>query len=199
MNAVVSIDEHNNVTFYNDAAEKLWGYDADEVVGHNVKMLVPEVMQPDHDGFVNRNRDTGQNRIVGTSRKVEVHRKDGNLRYALLSLSRIEMDDGTQHYTAFLQDVTDTHDMDDAFTIVEKLLSDIETLTGRIETIASMTNLLSLNASIEAARAGQAGRGFAVVAQEVRELAGQAQEITVEIDKLVQDGRENVQKRKKSR
>lgn len=39
--AVVTIDEKNNITFYNDAAQKLWGYTPNEVLGKNIKLLVP--------------------------------------------------------------------------------------------------------------------------------------------------------------
>lgn len=107
IDAVVMIDANNVVTFYNKAAERLWGYAAEEVIGQNVKMLVPAAIQGRHDEFVNRHRTTGEDRIVGTSREVEIHRKDGTVGWGSLSLSRVRLDDGTQTYTAFVKDVTE--------------------------------------------------------------------------------------------
>ena len=107
LDAVVTIDAENCVTFFNAAAEELWGYDRDEVLGQNVKMLVPKSMQPRHDGFVNANRSTGVDKIVGTSREVPVHRKDGEIRWGNLSLSRVQLSNGEKIYTAFVRDVTE--------------------------------------------------------------------------------------------
>jgi c-di-GMP-specific phosphodiesterase len=106
LDAVVCIDEENRVTLFNAAAEALWGYERHEVLGRNVKMLVPEVMRGDHDAFVDSNRRTGVGRIVGTSREVRVERRDGGVCWARLSLSRIVLK-GRTLYTAFLRDVTE--------------------------------------------------------------------------------------------
>ena len=68
---------------------------------------------------------------------------------------------------------------------IEKAVNDSMEIIGNIQSIASQTNLLSLNASIEAARAGDAGRGFAVVASEVQSLSNSTKETTEDIsDKL---------------
>ncbi len=106
IDAVVTIDELNQVTFFNAAAERLWGYDRVEVIGNNVKMLVPSEFRADHDNLVNRNRTTGEDRIVGTSRDVEVQRKDGSRIWANLSLSRVTVGDKIT-YTAFVKDITE--------------------------------------------------------------------------------------------
>ena len=100
----------------------------------------------------------------------------------------------------FIQQIIETskdsthvlHGIDD----VVGQMSKVEALLGDIRGIANQTNLLALNAAIEAARAGEAGRGFAVVADEVRNLSLTSNEFSVKISELVAEAMENIYKAK---
>ncbi len=93
IDAVVIIDSNNNVTHFNAAAERLWGYSRDEVLGRNVSCLVPAHIRAHHNGYIEANRTNGIDRIVGTRREVKITRKDGREIWGSLSMSRVAIDD----------------------------------------------------------------------------------------------------------
>ncbi|TCS40378.1 EAL domain-containing protein [Reinekea marinisedimentorum] len=105
IDAVVVIDANNVVMLFNRAAEQLWDIPREQVIGENVKVLVPDEIKASHDGYVNRNRETGENKIVGSSRDIEIVRKDGSIRWGSFSISKVEVGDQVL-YTAFVKDVT---------------------------------------------------------------------------------------------
>ena len=77
--------------------------------------------------------------------------------------------------------------MSETFAQLQAAIREIQQCMGKIVSIADQTNILAINASIEAARAGTAGRGFAVVAEQVKTLAKEIKVLASEVDSGVQD------------
>ena len=75
--AIITIDERGLIETVNPATERLFDYSASELVGHNVKMLMPEPYRAEHDGYIDSYLKTGTKKIIGIGREVSGQRKDG--------------------------------------------------------------------------------------------------------------------------
>ena len=106
--AVVIIDEDSRVAFFNPAAERLWGWPREEVLGRSVNLLLPRGIHESHERHVRTHRATGAANAKGapgTPHEVPVQRRDGRRLWASMSISRVVVRDHVL-YTAFLKDVT---------------------------------------------------------------------------------------------
>ncbi|MEO8882937.1 MAG: PAS domain S-box protein [Devosia sp.] len=109
--SMVVIDEVGVVSSFSVAAERLFGYGADEVVGRNVKMLMPSPDREAHDGYLERYLRTGERRIIGLGRVVTGQRKDGSTFPMELSIGEA-IANGTRIFTGFIRDLTSRHRME---------------------------------------------------------------------------------------
>lgn len=106
--AMVVIDEQGGIQSFSTAAETLFGYQSGEVIGQNVKMLMPSPYRDEHDAYLLRYLTTGERRIIGLGRTVTGMRKDGSTFPMELSVG--EMHPGTgRFFTGFCRDLTERH------------------------------------------------------------------------------------------
>src|SRR5262249_17550108 len=93
VDGIIMIDARGGILSFNPAAEKIFGYDAATVIGHNVRMLMPEPYRSAHDGFLAHYLATGEARIIGSGREVLGRRADGSTFPMDLAVGRFEVGD----------------------------------------------------------------------------------------------------------
>ena len=117
---IVTIDEHGAIETFNGAAERLFGWRADEVIGTNVSRLMPSPHREQHDAYMQRYLTTGQARIIGIGREVEGLRKDGSTFPIDLSVGEA-FAEGRRFFTAIVRDITYRKDMQSKLAQAERL------------------------------------------------------------------------------
>jgi len=103
--AMIVIDEGGIVQSFSPAAERLFGYSAAEMIGKNVKMLMPSPYRESHDGYIKQYLRTGQRRIIGIGRVVVGERKDGSTFPMELAVGEMRSSD-RHFFTGFIRDIT---------------------------------------------------------------------------------------------
>lgn len=105
VDGIITIDRAGIMEMVNPSAARLFGYDAEELLGEKINMLMPEPDRSLHDGYMKHYHDTGEKRIIGKGREVTGQRKDGSLFPLHLSVSEVQLG-GRKVYTGFVHDVT---------------------------------------------------------------------------------------------
>lgn len=103
---IITIDTRGLVQPFNPAAERLFGYAADEVVGHNVELLMPEPYSREHDGYIAHYQDTGEARVIGIGREVEGRRRDGGIFPMELVVSEMAVNNDRM-FTGIVRDISE--------------------------------------------------------------------------------------------
>jgi len=101
--AIVTIDQDNVVTFFNKAAEELWGIGRDEVLGRSVRKLFPQ--EELEDEFLQSYLDPQADKVIGERKEVTIYDAKGEEKSVIFLLSQARVDDNTT-YTAFIQNIS---------------------------------------------------------------------------------------------
>jgi PAS domain S-box-containing protein len=174
--AIITIDGRGTVQSYSASAEALFGYEAAEVIGQNVKMLMPSPDREQHDAYLKRYLDTGERRIIGIGRVVEGRRKDGTVFPMELAVGEV-VSGGERIFTGFIRDLTARQRMEQELRQAQKMEA-IGQLTGGIA--HDFNNLLTVimgNLEMLQARIGGEGRPATWI-QEAYETAQHGADLT---------------------
>jgi len=140
--AMIVIDERGSMQSFSVAAERLFGYQPDEVIGRNIKMLMPSPYREQHDGYLARYLNTGERRIIGIGRVVVGERKGGSTFPMELSVG--EMKSSNQRFfTGFIRDLTERQQTEGRLQELQTELVHISRLTAMGEMAQALAHELN--------------------------------------------------------
>lgn len=111
LDGIITINAKGIVQSFNPAAEKIFGYRSDEVLGKNISMLMPSPYQQEHDTYLETYQKTGKAHIIGIGREVEGLRKDGTVFPLELAVSQMNID-GEAVFNGIVRDITERKQME---------------------------------------------------------------------------------------
>lgn len=140
--ALIVIDERGIVQSFSPAAQRIFGWRAEEVVGRNVSMLMPSPYQGEHDGYLDRYRGTGEKRIIGIGRIVVGARKDGTNFPIELSVGEVVSPHG-RFFTGFIRDLTERQETETRLQELQSELVHISRLSAMGEMASALAHELN--------------------------------------------------------
>jgi PAS domain S-box-containing protein len=118
---IITIDEGGVIESINPAAERAFGYRAEEVLGRNVSMLMPSPYREEHNDHIARYIGTGEARIIGIGRETVGQRKDGTVFPIDLSVSEVRLS-GRRLFTGFIRDITERKRAEEQVNLVQSVV-----------------------------------------------------------------------------
>ncbi|MGN6268449.1 MAG: PAS domain S-box protein [Sphingomonas sp.] len=140
--AIVVIDEAGLIRDFSPAAERMFGWSAEEARGRNVDMLMPEPYRTAHDGYLQRYYRTGEKRIIGKGRVVVGERNDGSTFPIELAVGEMRVD-GQRHFTGFIRDLTERQQAEARLQELQNELVRISRLTALGEMASALAHELN--------------------------------------------------------
>jgi two-component system sensor kinase FixL len=104
--AIITVDSRGIIQTFNPAAERMFGYRAWEMIGHNINLLMPSPYREQHDVFIKDYLKTGEKKIIGIGREIIARRKDGTVFPIELAVSEVRVD-GQYHFTGVIRDISE--------------------------------------------------------------------------------------------
>ena len=133
VDAIIVIDQNGRIETFNSAAERIFGFKANDVLGENVSCLMPQPFRREHDGYLNNYLSTGDAKIIGLGREVQGKRRSGEIFPIGLSVGRIKMD-GPPKFVGIIRDITDRKQSEEEIHHIRERLSQF----GRLSTLGEM-------------------------------------------------------------
>jgi PAS domain S-box-containing protein len=119
VDGIITADEYGTIESFNRAAEKIFGFTADEVIGKNVKLLMPEPFRSAHEAYMASYLRTRQPKIIGSGLEIIGRRKDGSTFPAEIAVSEVQFD-GRLFFTGILRDITERRQAEQALRASEE-------------------------------------------------------------------------------
>jgi PAS domain S-box-containing protein len=139
VDAIITIDDRGVIETLNPAAARVFGYNADEVVGRNVRMLMPEPYRREHDGYIRNFLTTGEAKIIGLGREIAGQRKDGTIFPLELAVSEMTVG-GQRMFTGVVRDITERRQTEHHQTLlVAELDHRVKNILAQVAAVAKST------------------------------------------------------------